>query len=169
MEIYRNSNGRWEFVSKVNKHTGGDLTGSVYSLEEDIDGNIWMTTDDPNALYRLSMSNADTIVERMDQRSSLQGKYVTIVKKLDDDLFIGTADGLYRYEKTGDTIVREEKFLSPDLPSAMTFDNLFMDDDKDVWLSVSSPRNFIYYYPEAEGADGIVSRPFFMLPNTVTS
>ncbi|HUS87240.1 MAG TPA: triple tyrosine motif-containing protein [Bacteroidales bacterium] len=169
VDILKYNRGIWEIKGKIAFFGDTRISGNILSIAEDEEGVVWFATDAPSNLYRIKFNETDTLVQRLDQSNGITAKRISSLIKLEEDLLIGTDNGLMRYDRDNDMFVTEEKYLGTDLQTDLGFDNIYQDNDGDIWFGVNNPRNFIYYYPEDIGSQGIISRPFFMLPNTNTT
>lgn len=168
MDIYRFNKGKWEFIHKIFREEGASITGFVPKLEEDRDGNVWITSDDPVGLYHLVMTESDTLLKKMDDGNGLEDYVVNFAKRLGDDILVGTKSGLFSFDFATGRFVPEERFRISEIQVPVGYDDFYTDPDGDVWFSLSTSRSFISYFPSNEDSASVVNKPFFMLPNTTT-
>jgi serine phosphatase RsbU (regulator of sigma subunit) len=167
VEIFRYSAGDWISENQITRNNGITLLGETSIIEEDKNGNLWVITSNPTGLFNVQITESDTILSSV-EIDGYGDTEVKFVKRLGDDLMVGTGSGIYKYDYNNKTFIPDDRFKVPEVEGKVGYDNFFVDPDGDVWFSVSSSRNFICYFPADGGPENVISKPFFMLPNTVT-
>lgn len=121
----------------VSKNGFLNMSGTVKSIYEDIQGNIWIANT--NGLYKLSVDNnqISTFPPRYEEEACLDGFYgiYAIIEDKGGHLWVTTPKKLYRFKKS-DILQNKcpEDYLVFENEHMHLVRNLFIDSDNRIWL-----------------------------------
>jgi serine phosphatase RsbU (regulator of sigma subunit) len=160
--IFRYEQGKWKFLRWIT-----DITGIVYSLVEKPDGEVWIVSDDPSALYSLSMKTNDTTLTKYGVSDGVPPEDLNSIGYFNNELYIATGKGIIRYDRPSGKFISDNS-LTNGVSAGKYSRNLYMDHDKDIWYSESDPNNIEVLFNKSnmgetgyQGYHGILN----LLPN----
>ena len=152
---------RWKYINRIK-----NISGLISGIVEKKEGGLWFMTDDPSALYSLNITGKDTALIRYGTEKGIADVDINSIHFIKDELFITTAEGILKYDKTAD------KFL---VDNTITFDyskdkycqNLFLDDDGDLWFSGIDKTTIEMVFRNSSDGIKSYSGVFRLLPNVL--
>ncbi|MFN8209450.1 MAG: SpoIIE family protein phosphatase [Bacteroidales bacterium] len=151
---YRNRH--WNKV-KENK----DVSGTLSSLAECSNGDFFVLTDSPNALYKVD--HKGYVPTKVGEGSGLPEGLKTNLGKIDSNIVLSTFKGFYRYvETTG----KWEPFdqVTNGYSEGKEVDIFVQDEDRDMWVEFSHGRFSTLFFPRT-GTIETAGSPLNLLPN----
>lgn len=115
----------YELETFTHFELGNDLLdNNVYCIYESVDGDLWASTH--NRVYRLEYSEENTQLKASSVLSGLDDKFrvLSLYVHIDDELFLGTYDGMYSLCKKGNSYGMLRQVLSTSSLSISVIKNL---------------------------------------------
>ncbi len=128
--IFKYDGQRWTYINRIK-----DFPGVIYGIAEKKEGGIWFLTDDPSALYNLSINSSDTTLIKYGPEKGIKNEDMNSLLYIGDDLYITTASGILKYDKANDKFIRDNSFTNG-YSDGRYSRNMFKDNDGDLWFSV---------------------------------
>jgi len=157
--ILEDEGSRWRYAYRF-----AGVSGIISSIAELTDGSVWFLTEDPSALYKLSFSESDTTSIQYRTDKGIPDAELWMVKKHNDELYLSTAIGIYRYDMANDRFLPDNG-ITGGFSEGKESQFLFHDSDGDILLSGIENKNFVMLFREK--SDGIhpYSGVLNLLPN----
>lgn len=125
-------NGEWIKVRKV-----PDILGTISRMLETENGDLIVVTEPPNGLYRIKLN--DSLSTKYTTEDGLPNGNVAMVGKVNKEVVLSSANGLYKYLADTDSWVSFNEVAGGH--SAGKFINFFYSDtDNDLWLDLNETR-----------------------------
>lgn len=157
--LLKRVNQKFELVSSI---SGFSETCRVFSFDEE--GNIWMAHG-YKGIYKLKLSNdllSYSQIAFYDNKKGLPQNFYNGVVKLKNQIVFTTQHGLYRYDSTKDTIIKENT-LSPQTSSPTQYNFSLEDSFGQIWL-VNKENSGILTW-NTDGTQSFEKQPFLKLLN----
>ncbi len=132
--LYEIRNGDWQLIGKIN---GFDESARI--LEEDDDGNIWITHN-YKGLYKVVLENdlrSTAQVTLYSGGNGLPEELVINVTKVRNELLFATPHGIFQYDNSLDTFNLHPDFLEIFGPDR-NFHRVIEDEVGNVWFSIDN-------------------------------
>jgi ligand-binding sensor domain-containing protein len=161
IDIIRDEGRRWSWVNRIK-----GFPGSILSMVENKEGGLWFITDDPSALYNASFNGQDTSNIEYGIEKGVPDVRLWSLCYVDDVLYLTTASGVYRYDKSNDVFIPDNS-LTGGFSEGKLSQNIFVDSDRDIFFSGFDTRNFEMLFRTNKGIQayrGVLN----LLPNVTT-
>lgn len=136
---FSESNQNWEFIKQLE---GFDESARV--LEEDKDGNIWVSHV-YKGLYKISLDLQNFEISSVKFYNSGDGLPDDLrinVGKIREEVVFATPKGIYRYETASDSFLAHESFTEI-IGADVVVDRILEDGEKNIWFSTSEAFGMI--------------------------
>ncbi|MFH0841950.1 MAG: SpoIIE family protein phosphatase [Bacteroidota bacterium] len=127
--ILKEEGSRWKFLYRIM-----GISGAVSSIAETQDGNVWFLTEDPTALYKLSYNETDTTSTQYNTDKGIPDVKLWVVRQFDNELYLTTSSGVYRYDKVNDHFVPDNTLTGGFVKEKISH-TLFQNSDGDLLFS----------------------------------
>ncbi len=129
LTVYKKIGNSWKFIKKLN-----GINESCRLMEEDKEGNLWITSG-YYGVYKVTLSeNADSIVsiKFYDSKGGFPNSLFYGIFKIDNEILFGTQYGTYQYNKSQDKMEPHPKYYQ-------------LLGNNHIRMIAEGPRNTIWY------------------------
>ncbi len=141
--ILKDEGDHWLFINRIK-----GFPGSVSSIAEKKEGGLWFLTDDPSALYNLTISGRDTSYVKYGVNKGVTDSKLHTLHIIKDELYVTTTAGLIKYDSTTDTF-RSDNSLTGKFTEGIGSQNLFSDLDDNIWYSSFDENNSVMLFRDS--------------------
>jgi serine phosphatase RsbU (regulator of sigma subunit) len=156
--VLKDQGNYWEYKNRIR-----GFEGLINNIVERNDG-LWFVIDDPSALYKVTFSASDTAIVKYGPEKGVPDIELFSMVEIKNETYLTTASGILRYDKTSDSFVTDNN-LTGGFSEGKSTQNLFLDEEGDLWYSGNDTRNFEMLFktigPGVRGYRGI----FNLLPS----
>ncbi len=138
--ILKDEGDHWRYLNRIK-----GFPGLVSGLVEKKEGGLWFMTDDPSALYNLSITGNDTVYIQYGQDKGVPDIELYTMNVFKDGLYITTAEGIIKYDKSTDTFLSDNS-ITDGFSNGIISQNIFFDLDDDIWYSGYNEKNFDIFF-----------------------
>ena len=120
---------RWTYKNRIE-----NIPGLVSGIVEKNEGGLWFLTDDPSGLYNWRISGKDTSTIKYGPEKGIPEIDLNSIVLINDDLYVNTAAGILKYEKSQDKFVSGDA-ITGGFSAGQNALMLFQDSEGDKWFS----------------------------------
>jgi serine phosphatase RsbU (regulator of sigma subunit) len=157
--ILKNEGNHWQYMNRIR-----GVPGAVINMVEKKDGVLWFITDDPSALYKVSLAKGDTAYVRYNSDKGVPEKEIFSMCLISDDIYITTALGVLKYDESNDTF-KTDNSLTGGYSEGKISQNLYVTADGDIFYSGLSGKNFDMLFRNTPGGIQVYRGVLNLLPN----
>lgn len=131
--FFKNKNNKWQFY-KPSKEISGDV---YYILEEK--KNVFWASTAANGIYKIKLKDTisyNTEVTHYDSSNGLPNGLLE-VRLLNNELHIGTPNGIYQFNEKTNSFYKSKTFFSDSLEQSQPMYNISEGRDKSIWLMIN--------------------------------
>ena len=147
--ILKDEGNYWRFLDRIK-----GFPGLVKSIVEKKEGGLWFITDDPDALYNLTVEGNDTTYSKYEQDKGIPDIELNALHVVNSELYVTAANGILKYDESNDTFISDNS-LTGGFSEGKRSQNLFPDLNGDIWYSGIDEEYFDILFRETPG--GVVS------------
>ncbi len=125
--ILRYKANRWSYIYKTR-----NTIGNIASVVEKKEGGFWFITDDPSALYSLSINGNDTSIVNYGPDKGIANDKLNFIYNIADEIYLTSSNGIFKYDKSADRFI-EDNSLTGEYSRGKNATMLFQDNDGDIW------------------------------------
>ncbi|MCQ2228726.1 MAG: ATP-binding protein [Bacteroidales bacterium] len=128
-----------QIINRIN------LPGLSVQTAELIGDELWIGNDGNFLIYNVKEQEWEDIPEIFKRHPKFKNLYIDCIKKIyDNNVLIGTLDGLFIYNQDKKTLVHESEANFPFKAPNFNVTDAFTDADGNLWLSSESKGFFVY-------------------------
>jgi len=162
-------NGKWIEEGKIN-----DVNEDIRSITEDRKGNVWLGTTVSGAI-KINIKNGikNTDVTKYNSQKSFLNIY-TQVSKISDELFLGTTQGLFKFNEETNQIKPDSSFGSFFADSSRQIYRIAPDHIGNIWIVTTKVINKVphiqigYLKKEPDAKYSWIYNPFNLISKEIT-
>ncbi len=134
--VLRDEGGHWRYLNRIK-----GFPGIVSSIVEKKEGGLWFLSEDPSALFSLSINGNDTSLVRYGADKGVPDIKTNMLLMINEELYLTTAEGLFKYDRQNDRFITDNS-LTAGFTEDKTIRYIFTDSDGDIWSNVFDIKNF---------------------------
>ncbi len=162
IDILKYDRDKWLYIDRIR-----GINGNVIGLVQTADGGLWFATDDPTSLNKVLFSGSDTVITKYGSDQGVPDTDISTIHLLNDDFYICTGEGIFRYDKSLDKFVKDNS-LTGGFSEGKYSQNFFIDSDGDTWFSGIDGKNYeMLFRKKNPGMQGY-KNALALLPNVTT-
>jgi serine phosphatase RsbU (regulator of sigma subunit) len=151
-------NDKWIVVRNIKK-----LQGNISSERECDDGDLLVTTDFPNGVFRIQVN--DTIPYKYGSEKGLpEDTKLNTLGYVKGKILLSTEKGIFEYNENTDSWTHFDE-VTGGYSSGKNINNIFEDSEKDTWVEILENSYHTILFSQKEGKPTPIKGPLLLLPN----
>ncbi len=150
---------KWYYIDRIKK-----ISGAISGIVEKKEGGVWLLTDDPSSIYNLKINGKDTSLSKYGPENGIADIKMLSIHNIKDELYITAAKGILRYDKSADRFIKDNH-LTAGYSEDKFSQNLFLDNDNDLWFSGIDKANIEMLFRNKENGIESYCGVLRLLPN----
>jgi serine phosphatase RsbU (regulator of sigma subunit)/ligand-binding sensor domain-containing protein len=173
LSLFKYQNKKWEF-----KHTLKNFKGNYRYIQEDANGNFWIT-DRISGVFRIKLdSKLESVIEEKSYttENGLPDIYDNYVYKLNDRLIFATKKGLYKFDEKSDMFIKDPE-MEAIFNKEVSIEKIIQAQNGNIWfkevIEDQKIKNKQYWelglIKKIGSSFEIIKTPFYKVKNNIYS